>query len=316
MTAPNDLVLREPTAADHVAIAAIRNRSYAWDVPADATTIAWSMGRADPGRPKAAVLGHRAGELVGVGYARGVPGQEGLLVEVYVDPDHRRLCIGSALFSALLASIGPTDLSLWSYASESDAGAMGFAARYGFVERDRAFESGLDLATFDADAHAGAMLAASARGLRMSTVAAEDSPEMRRKLYVLTQLLERDVPSVTPRPEMTFEEWAAFAIHGPHARLDLFVLALDGDQPVALSNVLGLPGGFAYNAMTGVGRAHRGMKLGLAVKVEALRLAKAAGFTHVRTDNHQRNAPMLAINARLGYRPLPALVEFERARAS
>jgi GNAT superfamily N-acetyltransferase len=309
---PSDLDLREPTEADHEAIAAHRNRSYPWDVPMDATTVAWSIGRADPDRPKAFLLGHRAGELVGAGYVRGVPGQPGLLGEVYVGPDHRRLGIGSTIFAALLERIGPTDLSLWSYASESDAGGMGFAAHFGFVERDRAFESGLDLATFDADAHADALQAAVARGLRMSTFAAEDGAEMRQHIYALTQVLERDVPTVVERQEMTYEEWAAFAIGGPHARLDLFVLALEGDQPVALSSVLGLPGGFAYNAMTGVHRDYRGMKLGLAVKVEALRRAQAAGFTHVRTDNHQRNAPMLVINERLGYRRLPAVIELER----
>jgi hypothetical protein len=48
-----------------------------------------------------------------------------------------------------------------------------------------------------------------------------------------------------------------------------------------------------------------------AVKVEAVRRAQAAGFTHVRTDNHERNAPMLAINDRLGYRRLPAVIELE-----
>jgi GNAT superfamily N-acetyltransferase len=312
MTGPGDLAIRQLTEADHESVAAIRNRSYPWDVPAEAKTVAWSIGRADPDRPKAALLGHRAGELVGVAYGRGVPGQDGLLVEVYVDPAQRRLCIGSALYSAVLTALGPTDLSLWSYASESDAGGIAFAARNGFVERDRAYESGLDLLSFDADAHADALQAAVAGGLRMSTFAAEDSPELRREIYALEQLLERDVPSLSPRPEMTYEEWAAFAIDGPHARLDLFVLALDGDRPVALSSILGLSGGFAYNAMTGVHRDYRGMRLGLAVKVEALRRAQAAGFAHVRTDNHQRNAPMLAINERLGYRRLPAVIELER----
>jgi GNAT superfamily N-acetyltransferase len=60
--------------------------------------------------------------------------------------------------------------------------------------------------------------------------------------------------------------------------------------------------------MTGTMPAYRGQGLGLATKVEALRRAKAAGVTEVRTDNHERNAPMLAINRRLGYQTLPAIV--------
>jgi len=314
MPVPSQLVFREPndSDADHEAIADLRNRSYPWDVPAAAKTVAWSIGRADPDRPKAFLLAHLGDDLLGAGYVRGVPGQPGLLMEIYVDPAHRRRGVGSTLYEALLERIGPTDLSLWSYVSESDAGGVGFAATYGFVERDRAFESGLDLLDFEADEHASTLQAADARGLRMSTFSDEDSPEMRRQMYALTQLLERDVPTVVKRQDVTYDEWAAFAIGGPHARLDLFVIAFDGDRPVAFSSLLGLADGFAYNAMTGVHRDHRGKGLGLAVKVEVLRRAQAAGFSHVRTDNHQRNAPMLAINQRLGYRRLPAVIELER----
>lgn len=264
MPAPSDLDFRAPTDADHPGIAAHRNRCYPWDVPIDERTVAWSIGRADPGRPKSFLLGYRSGALVGAGYVRGVPGQPGLLGEIYVDPSHRRAGIGSALWEALLERIGPTELSLWSYASESDAGGVGFAAQFGFVERDRAFESGLDLVAFNADAHADALQAAVGRELRLSTFAAEDDPEVRRRVYALSQQLERDVPTVVERQEVTYEEWAAFAIGGPHARLDLFVLAMKGDEPVALSNVLGLSAGFAYNAMTAVHRDYRGMRLGLA----------------------------------------------------
>ena len=65
--------------------------------------------------------------------------------------------------------------------------------------------------------------------------------------------------------------------------------------------------------LTGVAREHRGRKLGLAVKVEGLRRAKEFGLPSVRTDNHTANAPMLAINATLGFQPLPGFVSFGRS---
>ncbi|WP_342751434.1 GNAT family N-acetyltransferase [Murinocardiopsis flavida] len=50
-------------------------------------------------------------------------------------------------------------------------------------------------------------------------------------------------------------------------------------------------------------RAHRGLGLATYAKTTALHRARERGFTRAYTDNHVRNAPMLAVNARLGYRP-------------
>ncbi len=58
------------------------------------------------------------------------------------------------------------------------------------------------------------------------------------------------------------------------------------------------------NAGTGVLRAFRGRGIGLMLKRQSLARAAAAGITQVVTHNDDTNAPMLAINRRLGYRPL------------
>jgi RimJ/RimL family protein N-acetyltransferase len=44
--------------------------------------------------------------------------------------------------------------------------------------------------------------------------------------------------------------------------------------------------------------------LALAVKLAAARWAQANGLERVLTENDERNAGMLAINERLGYRPI------------
>ncbi len=51
-------------------------------------------------------------------------------------------------------------------------------------------------------------------------------------------------------------------------------------------------------------RAPRGRGLGLLVKQRSLAQAAAAGITRVMTQNDETNAPMLAINRKLGYTPL------------
>jgi predicted acetyltransferase len=62
--------------------------------------------------------------------------------------------------------------------------------------------------------------------------------------------------------------------------------------------------GRAANVGTGVIREFRGKGLGLLMKQHSLTRAATAGITRVITANDDTNAPMLAINAHLGYEPL------------
>src|SRR5271165_7142807 len=56
--------------------------------------------------------------------------------------------------------------------------------------------------------------------------------------------------------------------------------------------------------MTGSDRHYRGRKLGLAIKLLAIRYAKQHNFAYLYTNNDSQNAPMLAINVKLGYQRL------------
>lgn len=70
----------------------------------------------------------------------------------------------------------------------------------------------------------------------------------------------------------------------------------------------------AFQWGTLVDPAHRGHRLGLAVKVANLRLLQAEQRTarRVRTWNAEVNGPMIAVNEWLGFRPVERLGEFQR----
>lgn len=305
--------IRGATAADHGAIAQLFNRSNPTDPAISAETIAWSDGRADPERPSVRLVATSSdGEIVGHAALRGVPGRDGLLLDLDVDPVHRGAGIGGDLFRALLLRLGDEDHVLWTAALEDRPETLAFLHRRGFRERDRLAESVLDLTAFDPEAHAAARTAALARGIRFSTLADEDSEALRHRIHDLVNDFSADVPAAQGIGALTYAEWERLWLEGPHARPDLLAIALADEMPVAVSYVIVFADGTAYNHTTGVAREYRGRSLGLAIKVEALRLAKAAGLSHIRTDNHARNAPMLAINARIGYRPLPAYIDLVR----
>jgi GNAT superfamily N-acetyltransferase len=67
-----------------------------------------------------------------------------------------------------------------------------------------------------------------------------------------------------------------------------------------------------FTDSTGTMPQARGRGLATAVKLASLRWAAANGITSVWTTNDETNAPMLAVNGRLGYRPSARRVEYAR----
>lgn len=66
-------------------------------------------------------------------------------------------------------------------------------------------------------------------------------------------------------------------------------------------------------AFTGVVAEHRGQGVALALKLAAIDLMQQAGVREVTTVNHAANGPMLAVNRKLGYRPLPGHYQMHRS---
>jgi GNAT superfamily N-acetyltransferase len=59
-----------------------------------------------------------------------------------------------------------------------------------------------------------------------------------------------------------------------------------------------------FSAYTGTLRAYRGRGLARLAKLGVMRRLAELGVTLALTENDETNAPMLAINQRLGYRPM------------
>jgi GNAT superfamily N-acetyltransferase len=87
---------------------------------------------------------------------------------------------------------------------------------------------------------------------------------------------------------------------------------VDG-RAVAISyTAVDLPRARAANAFTGVLPEQRGQGLARLVKLAVIRHLAEAGVTFLVTENDETNAPMLAVNARLGFRPHGAHYNYVR----
>jgi GNAT superfamily N-acetyltransferase len=182
---------------------------------------------------------------------------------------------------------------------EDDAASRRFLERRDFVvvTRSQAFE--LDVAAADLPP------ADPPPGVRLTTLAAE--PGLAKSVYRVAREASADVPGATGELA-PFETWRALELDGPESVGAGQHVAVAGDEAVGYAIVLYSESepGVGWHQMTGTARAWRGKGVASAVKRAAALAARDAGLHVLRTSNEERNAAMLAINRRLGYRPLPA----------
>ena len=133
------------------------------------------------------------------------------------------------------------------------------------------------------------------------------APALRLDLEVSETSRTRSTTASRSRTGGTF--WRS-----PPIDADASLVALVGGELAGLTMIrVDGPSGRAQNDLCGVRRTHRGKGLAVLLKSQSLRRAAELGATIALTDNDETNAPMLAVNARLGYRPHARRLSWERS---
>lgn len=258
-----------------------------------------------------------AGEVIGYAEATHTPWREEghYTAELCVDERWRRRGAGEALWQAALAWLRAESATrIEVELRDNDPASMRFAEARGFVRERHRFESILDLASFDERPFVGALERARAAGYRFFTLAdVGDTEEARRRDYQVNRRASLDIPGAE-QTFAPFEEWLRFVCGASWYRPDGQIIAAHGDEWIGMAAV----GYFAatnsmYNMVTGVDRAHRGHGVAQALKLLAIRCARRYGAVYIRTHNDSENAPILAINRKLGYQPQPGLYQYTLA---
>lgn len=225
---------------------------------------------------------------------------------VIVEPDCRGQGIGSALWDQLWEDLKANRATrLVSDVLDNDAQSLVFAQRRSFVIDQHYFSFELDLTTFDETPFLADIAALEASGIRFCALADfPDTIETRHKLYDLNEsdAFENSNTS-TPWTYSIFEK-AVF--QAPWFRRDGQLLAVDGNQWIGMAAVGLVPETHsAYNENSVVLRPYRRRKIATSLKVLAARYARENGAHKLLTDSNLRNAPILAINRNMGYKPQP-----------
>ena len=232
---------------------------------------------------------------------------------LWVAQEHRNQGIGSALYEeAVRFAQGREAKRLTTFVAffETPEPAERFLAKRGFAEVDREVPVMLDLTTFDRAKFASP----APHGIRfLSYAVAGDTPENRHKLYALVTRLDRDIPTNDVMPESPlFEQWVK-DLETPEWDSETLMLAANGDDWIGMTQL-----GFqehtniAWTFLTGVLPEYRGLGIAYALKLRAIDAAIARGCPLILTENHEDNAPMRAINKKLGFVPDAPAVSYSK----
>lgn len=191
-----------------------------------------------------------------------------------------------------------TDLTLFT----PDDPLVPFLLRHGFTEVDRIVPVMLDLTTFDP----ARFTLPAPEGFRFFSYAqCGDTDENRHKLYALMARIDSDVPTNDVHAEpFPFEEWVKRFTRPEHDSHALLLAADEAGEWIGISQI-----GFqeqtniGWTFLTGILPEYRGLGIAYALKLRAIDAAMARGCPLILTENHENNAPMRAINRKLGFVP-------------
>ena len=209
--------------------------------------------------------------------------------------------VGTALYRGVsehARALGKDELQGETWEDEHEA--LAYFGRRGFREIER-----FDCVRLDLTA-ASVPEPAPPAGVELVTRA--ERPDLVPAMYEVALEAWPDMPSEDPLGA-SYDDWYGFEILHAARRADLTFLALADGEVVGYASAYANPGREdAWHLMTGVKKRWRRRGVASALKAAQIRAARDAGFRGLVTFNEMRNEPMRALNARLGYRPLPAQI--------
>lgn len=242
-----------------------------------------------------------------------VPGKYFIFVQVR--PDCERRGVGTVMYERIVAELAKRDPKTYIGETREDKPhGMRFLTKRGFKQNMRYPASQLDLGSFDPARFDDVSAGVAKLGVTMVTLAALRSrdPDWMQELYDLHWKIAQDIPSDDPPTRPSFETFRK-RFDSPNFDPNGYFIAIHDGRYIGLTYFWIMPANRRklYTGLTGVIRSHRRKGIATALKVRATEFARQYGASVVETDNEENN-PMYSLNLKLGFKPVPAWLEYKR----
>ena len=254
------------------------------------------------------------GEVVGLGYSgfelyAGRPGVA--FVSIGVTARSRRRGLGGALWERVEAHLRELRAERLLAEGEPDDASRRFAESRGFRHTMTRRLSSVDPRTSDVSGLAALEAEKAREGFTLAPFSA--LRDRAHDLFELDAAASRDIPLDEPLTNFRFERWESDHLRHPDTSLDGSYAVLADGKPVSFALLRAdLERRIAGNDMTGTLREYRGRGLARLAKLATIAWAAQHGITSIVTENDETNAPMLALNVSLGYRPIASMLAYVR----
>jgi GNAT superfamily N-acetyltransferase len=222
--------------------------------------------------------------------------------QIAVARSARGMGVGGALLSHLARNASDRGfVAVRGNVRDDDARSLAWAERRGGKRIHHRFESEVEVAKFDVAAHRKRLRRVARAGIVVRDMSEFGTEQDWSAYHQLFLLLLSDAPDMEGLPRWTLADAQSVLRDNPQSRPGWQVVACDASNRWLGMTVMTQLGHRAYLFFTGVDRSIRGRGLAGVLQGEAVLRATQAGFKTVFVNNLSTNAPMIAVNRRLGF---------------
>lgn len=332
-----NFMIREfnPIDEEYLACLAVQHASFPDQPPLTLGEARYSDNEPFKGEFKAKFVIVRDEEIIGCGTVSDphwIAARDKVSFDYVVHPDHEELAsegrtIHSRIQQYVLDLIADRKVNgLMTRAREDQRVKTDWLETHGYVCKMRMPLSRLDIPGFKFELWRGFVERVEADGIAFYTLEflKEHDPDWHSKLFDAWAEIYLDVPSPFESQPKTVEEFNMMLCR-PSNTPDLWLIGvdnanLDGTQfgpyvgATFVNRMLSAPNVLDI-ALTGVRQNWRRRGIATAIKLKSIALALEEKATVLKTGNEEDN-PLFGINMRLGFKPAPAWLDYEKVLPS